>query len=70
MLWGGHAQSKLSLIEKGQDQLILCSSHPSGLGVFKTNHPFLKPGGQESCGHFTKANQWLLAHGQCKINWV
>ncbi|MBT8563426.1 uracil-DNA glycosylase [Polynucleobacter paneuropaeus] len=70
MLWGGHAQSKLSMIEKGQDQLILRSSHPSGLGVFKTDRPFLKPGGQEGCGHFTKANQWLLAHDQSKINWV
>jgi uracil-DNA glycosylase len=70
MLWGGHAQSKLSLIEQGRDQLILCSSHPSGLGVFKTDRPFLKPGGQESCGHFTKANQWLADHHQSPITWV
>ena len=70
MLWGGHAQSKLSLIEQGQDQLILCSSHPSGLGVFKTDRPFLKPDGQESCGHFTKANQWLADHHQSPITWV
>ena len=70
MLWGGHAQSKLSLIEQGQDQLILCSSHPSGLGVFKTDRPFLKPDGQESCGHFTKANQWLAEHHQSPITWV
>ena len=70
MLWGGHAQSKLSLIEQGRDQLILCSSHPSGLGVFKTDRPFLKLGGQESCGHFTKANQWLADHHQSPITWV
>jgi len=70
MLWGGHAQSKLSLIEQGRDQLILCSSHPSGLGVFKTDRPFLKPDGQESCGHFTKANQWLADHHQSPITWV
>jgi len=70
MLWGGHAQSKLSLIEPGRDQLILCASHPSGLGVYKTDRPFLKPGGQASCGHFTKANQWLDSHQQSSIVWV
>ena len=70
MLWGGHAQSKLSLIEQGRDQLILCSSHPSGLGVFKTDRPFLKSGGQESCGHFTKANRWLEDHHRSPITWV
>ena len=70
MLWGGHAQSKLSLIEPGRDQLVLCASHPSGLGVYKTDRPFLKPGGQASCGHFTKANQWLDSHQQSSIVWV
>ena len=70
MLWGGHAQSKLSLIESGVDQLILQSSHPSGLGVYKTVRPFLEPGGKVSCGHFSKANQWLIAHQQPPIQWV
>ena len=70
MLWGGHAQSKLPLIESGIDQCILQSSHPSGLGVYKTERPFLKPGGNLSCGHFTQANQWLVQHGEKPINWV
>ena len=70
MLWGGHAQSKLSLIESGVDQLILQSSHPSGLGVYKTVRPFLEPGGKVSCGHFSKANQWLIAYQQPPIQWV
>ena len=70
MLWGGHAQSKLPLIELGSDQLILKSSHPSGLGVYKTNQPFLQPGGQVSCGHFTRANAWLRSHGMVPILWV
>ena len=70
MLWGSHTQSKLSLIESGVDQLILQSSHPSGLGVYKTDRPFLKPGGMGSCGHFSKANQWLIAHQQPPIQWV
>jgi len=70
MLWGGHAQSKLSLIESGVDQLILQSSHPSGLGVYKTDRPFLEPGGKVSCGHFVKANEWLIANQQTPIQWV
>ncbi|WP_397392001.1 uracil-DNA glycosylase [Polynucleobacter sp.] len=70
MLWGGHAQSKLPLIETAQDQLILQSSHPSGLGVYKTDQPFLEPGGMASCRHFTKANEWLIKQGVEPIIWV
>ena len=70
MLWGGHAQSKLPLIESGINQLILKSSHPSGLGVYKTTQPFLKPGDAGSCQHFTKANHWLMEHGQTPISWI
>ena len=70
MLWGGHAQSKLPLIEAAQNQLILQSSHPSGLGVYKTDQPFLQPGGKESCGHFTKANKWLLEQEASPICWT
>jgi uracil-DNA glycosylase len=70
MLWGGHAQSKLPLIEAAPDQLILQSSHPSGLGVYKTDRPFLQPKGKASCGHFTKANEWLIANQQTPIQWV
>jgi len=70
MLWGGHAQSKQSLIESGIDPLILQSSHPSGLGVYKTDRPFLEPGAKVSCGHFTKANEWLKQFGKEEISWV
>lgn len=70
MLWGGHAQSKSPLIASGVDQLILRSSHPSGLGVYKTDKPFLEPGGKASCGHFSKANQWLTDHAMPPIQWV
>ena len=70
MLWGGHAQSKLPLIETAPDQLILQSSHPSGLGVYKTDQPFLQPGAKASCGHFTKTNEWLVAHHETPIQWV
>ena len=70
MLWGGHAQSKLPLIESGKSQLILQSSHPSGLGVYKTDRPFLEPGVKASCGHFSKTNEWLKKRGQKEIAWV
>ncbi len=69
MLWGGHAQSKLPLIENGQDQFVLQSSHPSGLGVYKTDKPFLEPGAKASCNHFTIANQWLTEHKSRPIDW-
>ncbi|QWD64196.1 uracil-DNA glycosylase [Polynucleobacter sp. MWH-UH2A] len=70
MLWGGHAQSKLALISQNNDQFILQSSHPSGLGVYKTSTPFLAPGDQESCRHFSKTNEWLIAHHLGPIQWV
>ena len=70
MLWGGHAQSKLALIESGINQLILQSSHPSGLGVYKTDKPFLEPGAKACCGHFTKANEWLKQLGKEEVVWV
>jgi uracil-DNA glycosylase len=70
ILWGGHAQSKLALIGPAPDRLILQSSHPSGLGVYKTDRPFLEPGAKASCGHFTKANEWLLSLGLEPIIWV
>lgn len=70
MLWGGHAQSKIALMGSGVDQLVLESSHPSGLGVYKTDKPFLKPGGQASCEHFSKCNEWLAHHSLAPIQWV
>lgn len=70
MLWGGHAQSKLALIQNPQSQLLLQSSHPSGLGVYKTDRPFLEPGGQKSCGHFGQANEWLRTHQISPIQWI
>jgi uracil-DNA glycosylase len=70
LLWGGHAQSKLPLISQNNDQFVLQSSHPSGLGVYKTNAPFLLPGDKESCRHFSKTNDWLVAHHLAPIQWI
>ncbi len=69
MLWGGHAQSLEEYIHNPYQHLILKSSHPSGLGVYKTAQPFLHPGDQKSCGHFTKANEYLASHQMKTILW-
>jgi uracil-DNA glycosylase len=70
LLWGGHAQSLEEYIHNPNQHLILKSSHPSGLGVYKTVQPFIYPGDQKSCGHFTRANQYLLSHQQTPITWT
>ena len=70
MLWGGHAQSMEKYIHNPNQQLILKSSHPSGLGVYKTDRPFIYPGNQKSRGCFLKANDWLLANNLPIIKWV
>ena len=70
LLWGGHAQSLEEYIQNPEQHLILKSSHPSGLGVYKTAQPFIYPGDQRSCGHFTKTNAFLSEHNQAIIKWV
>jgi uracil-DNA glycosylase len=70
MLWGGHAQSMEEYIHNPNQHLILKCSHPSGLGVYKTAHPFIYPGEQKSCGHFSKANAWLTIQKQTPIQWI
>ncbi len=70
MLWGSHAQSMEEYIHNPNQHLILKSSHPSGLGVYKTAQPFIYPGDQKSCGHFTKANTYLTTHQKSPIDWT
>ena len=70
MLWGGHAQSMEEYIHNPKQHLILKSSHPSGLGVYKTQQPFIYPGDQKSCGNFTKANAYLTTHQKSPIAWT
>ena len=69
MLWGKVAQKKAELISESQDHLILQASHPSGLGAYQTNEPFLVKGDLSSCGHFKQANQWLIQHSYPPIVW-
>ena len=60
MLWGSYAQAKGRMIDRNK-HLVLQSSHPSPLSVYR---------GFDGCGHFMKANQYLVSHGIEPINWV
>ena len=70
LLWGSHAQSFEEDICSTGNHYILCASHPSGLGVYKTQRPFIYPGDQQSCGHFWGTNEWLLQHNKIVIQWT
>ncbi len=59
MLWGRFAQSKRRLID-GRKHLILEAPHPSPLSA---SQGFL------GCGHFSRANQYLIEHGFPPIQW-
>lgn len=57
MLWGSHAQAKIDLFD---GHIILQTSHPSPLSAYRGFH---------GCGHFSQANQALIAAGQAPIDW-
>lgn len=59
MLWGSYAQRKGQYIDR-KKHLVLESSHPSPLSVFR---------GFDGCGHFSKANTYLTQHGMPPIDW-
>jgi len=59
MLWGSYAQRKAEFVDP-QKNLILKSVHPSPLSAhrgFFGNH------------HFSRANEYLVAHGMTPIEW-
>lgn len=59
ILWGSYAQKKGAMIDR-QKHLVLQSPHPSPLSAsrgFFGNH------------HFSKANEYLLAHHKTGIDW-
>ena len=59
MLWGAYAQKKADFVNS-EKNLILKSVHPSPLSAhrgFFGNH------------HFSRANNYLMEHGQTPINW-
>ena len=59
MLWGRNAQSKLALI-KSKKHLILKAPHPSPLSAFN---------GFFGCGHFSRANNFLIRLGKQPVDW-
>jgi len=59
MLWGSYAQKKGQLIDR-RKHCVLTSVHPSPLSAHR---------GFIGCGHFSKANEYLVAHGEEPIDW-
>ena len=59
VLWGNDAQSKIQLIDKNNNE-ILIAPHPSPLSAYK---------GFIGCQHFSKINQILVKNGLSEINW-
>lgn len=59
LLWGSHAQKKGSIIDR-QRHCVLTSPHPSPLSAHR---------GFLGCGHFLKANEYLVSRGESAINW-
>ena len=60
ILWGGYARCKAPLIDSSR-HLILQSVHPSPLSANR--------GGWFGNHHFSRANAYLVEHGQEPINW-
>lgn len=60
LLWGAAAGSKAKMITN-QAHLVLTSSHPSPLSVYR---------GFAGCGHFSKANAFLQQNGLSGIKWA
>jgi uracil-DNA glycosylase len=60
MLWGSHAQKKISLINN-RDNRVLTAPHPSPLSAYR---------GFLGCKHFSKANHYLEECGDAPIRWA
>lgn len=59
LLWGANARSKRDLIDK-EKHLVLECAHPSPLSAYN---------GFFGCGHFKKANEYLIKMGKQPIDW-
>ena len=59
MLWGSYAQRKAQIVDSTKN-LVLKSVHPSPLSAY---HGFF------GNHHFSKANEYLIAHGYEPIDW-
>jgi len=66
LLWGAHAQAKQALIERVAPEgrhLVLTANHPSPLSALRPPQPFI------GCGHFSRANDFLVQQGLTPIDW-
>lgn len=59
LLWGAYAQKKAALIDHDR-HLVLTAAHPSPLSASR---------GFFGCRHFSKANDYLVAHHKTPIQW-
>lgn len=59
LLWGANARSKKALIDTSKHLILECA-HPSPLSAYN---------GFFGCGHFKKANEYLLKHQKQTIDW-
>lgn len=59
MLWGSYAQKKAALVDE-KNNLVLKTVHPSPLSAYR---------GFFGCKHFSRANEYLVAHGFNPIDW-
>lgn len=60
VLWGKHAQSKRELIPLNRSHLVIESSHPSPLSVYR---------GFIGSRPFSQINSWLIKQGRPEIDW-
>ena len=60
LLWGGNARSKKKFITN-PSHLVLETVHPSPLSVYQ---------GFFGCRHFSRCNEFLMAHGIAPIDWT
>lgn len=60
VLWGKHARSKRELIPQNRSHLVIESSHPSPLSVYR---------GFIGSRPFSQINSWLLKQGRPEIDW-
>jgi uracil-DNA glycosylase len=59
LLWGAYAQAKGKMIDTSKHR-VLKAPHPSPLSAHR---------GFIGCGHFSKANEYLVRHGMTPIDW-
>lgn len=62
MLWGAHAQQSAPRV--AEHHLVLTANHPSPLSARRPPQPFI------GCGHFSRADEFLVAGGGRPIDWI